>query len=270
MTTHTARARRLVVVASILAASFSMSACAPLIVGGAAATTAFIATDRRTVGEQVSDKEIDLKVSNEMSLNFGQTARINGSSYNGVVLLTGDAFSEKIRGEAASIVANIPQVKSVINRLYVGPLASFSQITSDTWLYSKVRTTLLTTKDVPSGAVLITVERGDVYLQGLVTQTEADRISAAVSGISGVKEVFKLFEIMTPEQAAAFRTSKQPVSTLPESNPTPVGVSPVGAFGTNSPGAAGSSSPSAPPAPAPGQPSVAPVMAPDAPQARPL
>jgi osmotically-inducible protein OsmY len=268
MRTHTTRAR-LAILSSILAASLSLSACAPIIVGGAAATTALIATDRRTVGEQVSDKEIDLKVSNEMSLNFGQTARINGSSYNGVVLLTGDAFSEKIRGEAATIVANIPQVKSVINRLHVGPLASFSQITSDTWLYSKVRTTLLTTKDVPSGAVIITVERGDVYLQGLVTQTEADRISAAVSGVSGVKEVFKLFEIMTPEQADALRSSRQPVSTLPESNPTPVGMSPVGTMGTGG-ARMGTATPAAPPPPAPGQPSVAPVMAPDAPQARPL
>jgi osmotically-inducible protein OsmY len=271
MTTHTARARRLAILASIVAASLSLSACAPLIVGGAAATTALIATDRRTLGEQVSDKEINLKVSNEMSLNFGQTARINGSSYNGVVLLTGDAFSEKIRGEAATIVAGIPQVKSVINRLSVGPLASFSQITSDTWLYSKVRTTLLTTKDVPSGAVVITVERGDVYLQGLVTQTEADRISAAVSGLSGVKEVFKLFEIMTPEQAAALRSSQQPVSTLPETNPTPIGMSPVGTFGTRADtGNAATRATTAPPTPAPGQPSVAPVMAPDAPQARPL
>lgn len=253
---------RLVTLAMVLVASLSLSACAPLIVGGAVATTAVVATDRRTVGEQVSDKEIDLKVANEMMVNFGQTARINGSSYNGVVLLTGDAFSEKIKGEAAAIVAKIPQVKSVINRLHVGPLASFSQITSDTWLASKVKTTLLTTKDVPSGAVLVTVERGDVYLQGLVTQVEADRISAAAAGVGGVKQVYKLFEIMTPEQAAALRAAQQPVTTLPASNPTPTGASSVG-----TPGAAAGTAPAAP---TPGQPSVAPVVAPSEPQARPL
>ena len=40
-----------------------LSACAPLVLGGAAATTAVVATDRRTAGEQVDDKTIGVKVS---------------------------------------------------------------------------------------------------------------------------------------------------------------------------------------------------------------
>jgi osmotically-inducible protein OsmY len=253
--------KRWVGLSAVIAVCASMSACAPIIIGGAAATTAMVATDRRTVGEQVSDKEINLKASNDMTVNFGQTARINASSYDGVVLLTGDAFSEKIRGEAAAIVGQIPQVKSVINQLHVGPLASFSQITADTWLASKVKTTLLATRGIPSGAVVVTVERGDVYLQGLVTQTEADRISELVASVSGVKEVYKLFKIMTPEQAEALRASQQPVSSLPASNPTPTGAAPLM---SGQPGSGTSN------APAPGQPSVEPVIAPSSPAARPL
>jgi osmotically-inducible protein OsmY len=256
--------KRWAALAAIIAVSASMSACAPLFIGGAAATTALVATDRRTVGEQVTDKEIDLKASNELNINFGQTARINASSYDGVVLLTGDAFSEKIRGEAGAIVSQIPQVKSVINRLHVGPLASFSQITADTWLSSKVKTTLLATKGIPSGAVVVTVERGDVYLQGLVTQAEADQIAKTTSSVSGVKEVYTLFKIMTPEQAQALRAANQPVNELPPSNPTPTGATPL-----VSGQSAGASTPSAP-APEPGQPSVAPVIAPTSPEARPL
>ncbi|HEY7803112.1 MAG TPA: BON domain-containing protein, partial [Orrella sp.] len=134
---------KVLALAAVLGVSGVLAGCAPVIVGGAAATTALVATDRRTVGQQVSDKEINLKISNEVQTKFGQTARIDVSSYDGVVLLTGDAFSEKIRGEAAAIAAATPQVKSVINRLSVGPLASFSQIMSDTWMSSKVKTTLL-------------------------------------------------------------------------------------------------------------------------------
>lgn len=250
---------KLVALAGVIGASGLLSACAPILVGGAAATTAVVATDRRTVGQQVTDKEIDLKVGNEMRLKFGQTARIRASSYDGVVLLVGDAFSEKIRGEAAAAAAEVTQVKSVINRLDVGPLASFSQITSDTWLASKVRTTLIATRDVPSGAVVSTVEKGDVYLQGLVTQAEADRIAEVVAGVGGVNKVYTLFDIMTPEQAAAFEASRERTG-LPPSNPTPTGVSsspvPGGAVGG--------------PTPEPGTPATVPVQAPSTPAARPL
>lgn len=246
-----------VLMASVIAVSSLLSACAPVLIGGAMATTAFIATDRRTVGQQVSDKEIDLKLAADMTTTFGETARISASSYDGVVLLTGDAFSEKIRGEAASIAANTTQVKSVINRLAVGPLASFSQITSDTWLASKVKTTLFTAKDVPYGAIAVTVERDNVYLQGLVTEAESKRIAEVAAGVGGVKEVYTLFQVMTPEQAQARENASRSTSGLPESNPTPAGSPQSGASGNA-------------PAPAPGQPSVEPVSAPSTPQARPL
>jgi osmotically-inducible protein OsmY len=250
----------------IMAATTFLSGCAPIIVGGAAATTALVATDRRTVGEQVSDKEINLKIDHEMEVKFGPTARINASSYNGVVLLTGDAFSEKIRGEAAALAAAQPQVKSVINRLHVGPVASFSRITADTWLASKVKTTLLTTDKVPYGAIVVTVERGDVYLQGRVTDAEATKIAETVSAVDGVKEVYTLFEIMTPEQARTLEQSQLPDTSLPPSNPNPVG--PSGMMGEKSGDNGGATSnSSAPPA---GQPSVEPVTAPSTPQARPL
>ena len=245
---------KVLAIAAVIGMSGVLAGCAPILVGGAAATTALVATDRRTVGQQVSDKEINLKIANEVRIKFGQTARINASSYDGVVLLTGDAFSEKIRGEAAAIAANTPQVKSVINRLYVGPLASFSQITSDTWLSSKVKTALLTAEGVPSGAVQVTVERDDVYLQGLVTQAESDKIAEVVAGVGGVKQVYTLFDIMTPEQEAALRASGQREPGLPASNPSP-GVSTSGTDIN---------------APAAGAPSAQPVEAPTTPQVRPL
>ncbi|UOD50651.1 BON domain-containing protein [Orrella daihaiensis] len=260
--THSFSTRgKLLALAAVIGVSGTLTACAPVLVGGVAATTAMVATDRRTVGQQVTDKEINLKVDNDLQVKFGKTARINASSYDGVVLLTGDAFSEKIRGEAAAIAASVPQVKSVINRLYVGPLASFSQITSDTWLASKVKTTLLTTEGIPYGAIVVSVERDDVYLQGLVTQAEADKIAEVVASVGGVKKVFTLFDIMTPEQAAALNASKQPQSGLPSSNPTPTGVTDR-AGGTNINAPAGA---------APGAATtVEPVQAPSSPQARPL
>lgn len=267
MSQTVSRAIKVTGIAAILSVSAALSGCAPVLIGGAAATTAMVATDRRTVGEQVSDKEINLKVDNDLQVKFGPTARINASSYDGVVLLTGDAFSEKIRGEAAALTAAVPQVKSVINRLYVGPVASFSQITSDTWLSSKVKTTLLTTEGIPYGAVVVTVERNDVYLQGLVTQAESNKIAQTVAGVSGVKEVFTLFDVMTPEQARAMQEARTAGSGLPASNPTPTGVNTAGSSVEGGASASSGSMNEAPPA---GQPVITPVAPPSNAQGRPL
>src|SRR5690606_26718968 len=75
-----------------LVALATLSACGPLIVGGTAAGTAIVVTDRRTAGEQVEDKSIEMKVAAEMRRLFPETTdlRISAHSYAGQVLLVGD------------------------------------------------------------------------------------------------------------------------------------------------------------------------------------
>lgn len=198
--------------------------CAFFLVSSAVTTTAVVATDRRTVGEQVSDKEIELKVANEMRVNFGETANITSTSYLGVVLLTGEVFSEDISKKATALATAVPQVKNVINQLYVGPLSSFGQLASDTWLASKIRSTLIATSNIPSNAIIDVVQRDNVYLMGLVTQSEADLVNRTIAQISGVKEVFPFYQIMTPEQAKALAERNKINNNLPESNPAPSGL----------------------------------------------
>src|SRR5690625_4038763 len=68
-----------------------LSACAPVLIGGAATTTAVVAVDRRTTGEQVEDKSIQLKASSEARKILDEKpGRVNVHSYAGRVLLTGD------------------------------------------------------------------------------------------------------------------------------------------------------------------------------------
>lgn len=219
----------------------ALPGCGVFLVGSAVTTTAIVATDRRTVGEQVTDKEINLKVANEMRVNFGETAHINATSYLGTVLLTGEVFSENISKKAVVLTAAVPQVTKVINQLYVGPLASFGQMANDTWLSSKIRATLIATQGIPSGAIIDVVERDNVYLMGLVTQAEADLITRTVATIGGVKEVFPFFQIMTPEQAKALEERSKINNDLPESNPTPTGTGDAGTVSSSSNASSGSS-----------------------------
>ncbi|WP_159079001.1 BON domain-containing protein [Orrella marina] len=247
-------AMRLVLMSAMTAMSLAIAGCAPMVVGSAALTTASIASDPRTTGQQLEDTEIEFKTASLLQSQFSELARINASSYNGVVLLTGDASDAEVRNKAVSLVSGIPNVKSVIDRINVGSKLPFSQVTADTWLSSKIRTTLIATRGIPSGSLKVTVEDGNVYIQGIVTQQQASDIARTVSSISGVKEVFTLFDIRSEEEINRLRGGTDP-------NPVQTGGS----------GASASQQPATSTSVAPGPtPSTVPVLPQSSPQARPI
>lgn len=230
MATFNHRLRR-ALTAVALGSTLTLAGCGAVVVGGAAATTAMVATDRRTAGEQVEDKAIELKAASEMTNVFGDRARVNTTSYAGVVLLTGDVPTEQDKTLAERTAAGIDKVQRVVNELRVGSITPISVRTNDTWITSKVRTALINTKDVPSLAITVTTERGVVYMMGKVTETEGQRAAKAASMVAGVNKVIKLFEIVSPEslappagQAPAPTETK---SSLPETSSGPVQTMPV-------------------------------------------
>lgn len=210
--------------AAALLALAQLSACAPVVIGGAAATTAFVATDRRTAGEQVDDKSIGVKVGMEASQILGdRSGRVSGSSYAGQLLLVGDVPTAEDSQRIAAAAAKINGVKEVINRLRVAPITELSVRTNDSWLTTKVTTALINAKDVPSRTISVTTERGVVYLQGLVTQEEGDRAARAASTVAGVNQVVKLFQYISAEKSLLPQrtTSVAPNAPAPVAPPAP-------------------------------------------------
>ena len=222
------RTTRSVVFACLaLTALGSLSGCGLLVVGGTAATTAVVATDRRTAGQQVEDKSIELKEGSEMRKLFADNARVSATSYGGLVLLTGDVPTEQDKQKAGEMASKVEKVKKVVNELRVGDLTPLSVRTNDTWITSKARTTLINTQDVPSRTITVTTERGVVYLLGIVTDTEGRRAAKAVSDISGVNKVVKLFQIVSPESLMQPQ-SPAPVEDVAAPASTPAPASPSG------------------------------------------
>lgn len=205
------------ILAGLLASSLlTLSGCGLLVVGGAAAGTAVVATDRRTAGEQVEDKTIVMKAGAETRrLLENKEGRINTSSYAGVALLTGDVPTEADKLEAGRLVSKIEKVSRVVNELRVGEPTSLSVRSNDSWISTRVSTALINTKEVPSRTISVTTERGVVYLQGRVTQNEGERAAIAAASVPGVNKVVKLFEYVSAESLA------QPLSTNAQT-PSPV------------------------------------------------
>lgn len=195
--------RRFVQIGLALAGTLSLSGCGLLVVGGTATTTAVVATDRRTAGEQVDDQTIELRVSSEMNKAFGDKARVLATAYAGRVLLVGDVPTEADRQQAEAITQTIPKVQKIDNYIRVGEITPLSVRTNDTWLTSKVKAQLVKTKEVPSRTIKITTERGVVYLMGKVTGEEGQRAAIVASGVDGVNKVVKLFQIVSRESILA-------------------------------------------------------------------
>jgi len=203
-TDRTARFSRAVLMLSgLVSAGSFLSGCAPLIVGGVAATSISVASDRRSAGEQLDDKSIQLKVSAKLSELLDGRGRYNVVSYAGRVLLLGDVPDETVKQQAEQQTSEIEPVRDVVNRLRVGAITPFSVRNNDTWLTTKVTGNLINTERVPARTISVTTERGVVYLMGKVTPEQAQLAANVAAGVNGVNQVVTLFHLIEGGGTAA-------------------------------------------------------------------
>ena len=162
-----------------------------------------VATDRRTSGAQVEDESIELRASDRLNTAFGDKIHQNVTSFNRIVLITGEAATPAVQQQAGQIVGKVENVRSVVNELVVAEKSSLAQRSNDTYITSKVKASLIDAKDLQSNTIKVVTERQVVYLMGLVTQREANRASEVARGVDGVKKVVRVFEYLTEEQLKA-------------------------------------------------------------------
>jgi osmotically-inducible protein OsmY len=194
----------------------SLSACAPLVVGSAV-MSGLVAIDRRTTGIQLEDEGIELRTAQGLRQNLSASAHVNVTSYNRMVLLTGEVGSAAEKERAERLAKSQENVSSVVNDLAIEPASSLTQRSKDAIITGQVKALLVDAKDLQSNAFKVVTERGVVYLMGRVTSREAQRASeiARSSSISGVVKVVRVFETISEEELK--RISAQPLS--PQAQP---------------------------------------------------
>jgi osmotically-inducible protein OsmY len=184
-----------------------LSACAPLLVGGAAVGGALMATDRRTSGTQVEDQAIELKAGKRIGDLLGDRGHVNVTSYGRQVLITGEVPNEADRAAVEKAVQGIENVRSTVNELVVAGNASLTSRSNDAILTSKVKATYVDAKDLQAHAIKVVTERGVVYLMGRVTEREASRAADLAAGVSGVQKVVRVFEVVSEAELASGATA---------------------------------------------------------------
>lgn len=180
----------------------ALSACVPLVVGGAVAGGSLVATDRRTSGAQLEDEGIELRALSRIRSNVGERVHVNLTSYNRQVLLTGEVPNAQDKQLVEQIVSRVENVNAVVNELAVMGNTTLAQRSSDTLVTGRVKAMLLDARDLHFNAFKVVTERGTVYLMGRVTQHEADRATSVVRATPGVQKVIRIFEIISEEELA--------------------------------------------------------------------
>jgi osmotically-inducible protein OsmY len=184
---------------ALLAAVVSLSACAPLIVGGAV-MTGVVATDRRTTGTLVEDESLEIKVASAVRRDMGDRIHLNVTSFNRQVLLTGEVRTVADKERAESIAKSQENVNALVNDLAVMPVSTLVQRSRDSVTTGRVKAAFLDAKDLHVTAVKVVTERGIVYLMGRVTAREAQRATDIARSITGVTKVVRVFEEISEQE----------------------------------------------------------------------
>lgn len=193
------KVRQLVLAGTVLVASLPLSGCIGLLVGGTAAVGVGMAHDRRTTGTLVDDQTIGLKVTAALDRQLPPGNRISATSYNAVVLLTGEAVSEDVKRQAEFVARGVmPPPREVYNEVVVGPPSPLSARSNDAFLTTKAKAALFKIQmtDFDPTRVKVVTDRSVVYLLGLVRPSEGDAAANVVSQIGGVHQVVTLFEFI--------------------------------------------------------------------------
>ena len=172
-----------------------LTACFPVVVGGAAAG-GLMAADRRTAGAYVDDEAIEIKAERNIDEELGDKIHVNVTSYNRNVLITGEAIDEATKAKAESIAKSVANVRGVTNELVISAASPRMERNNDAYITTKVKARMLTEHRFPVNYVKVVTEDSVVYLMGIVTHKEADDAVEIARGTDGVQKVVKVFEYL--------------------------------------------------------------------------
>lgn len=184
-------------VITIILLAICLQGCAALLVGTAAVATRS-ATDPRSVGTQVDDGTLELRVANALGRDkkLASNSHINAMAYQGKVLLMGQATNQQWADRAKQLANKVEGASTIYNEIRISPLASLGTASTDSWITTKVRSKLLASDKVKSSNVKVSTEKGEVFLMGLVTTEQGKAAADIASRVNGVRRVSTAFTMI--------------------------------------------------------------------------
>ncbi len=176
--------------------SLLTSCAAPLVIAGGAAAGVLIAKDNRSPEVMLNDERIELSAQERITADAELLAssHINITSYNGVVLITGEVLLPMYKAQVEKLVREENGVREIRNELRIAPASSTESRRNDTLLTSRVLSRLFDAENIDSTNVKVVSENATVYLMGMLNRAEAEHVVEVVRRTPGVARVVKVFE----------------------------------------------------------------------------
>ena len=196
--------KKILILCSLMITSSIISSCAPIVQGAATVSTVTtMSNDRRTMGEMIDDKTLNVDLSNMIAKDsMLDDAHINFNIYNQAVLVTGEAPTENTIEYLESIIkSKSAKIKQLINEVEVMPNSSYLDRAKDGVITVQIETLFFDQEVFHPRHVSVHTERGIVYLMGSVTKREAEHATNIATKAKNVKKVVKLFNYLMARPA---------------------------------------------------------------------
>ncbi len=182
---------------SLLLVGFAITlhSCAGVVIAGGA-TAGAMANDRRTSGAYIDDETIEWKIIDVLYQDeqIDEQTHLNATSYNGIVLLTGEIPNDEMRVKIDEKIRDVQGVRQLHDETSIAAPSSMMSRSGDTWITSKVKTAMLTGDTDVGARTKVVTDKGVVYLMGIVSPQEADKLTDIARRVGGVQKVVKVFE----------------------------------------------------------------------------
>jgi osmotically-inducible protein OsmY len=179
-----------------LLASLVLSGCVPAIIGGGVLAEKAVAEERGlgvTLGDTGIRSSIHAKV---MRYNMGVFHRLNFKVREGKVLVAGNVDTDEQMLEVIRLIWTVNGVREVINEIRVGQKGTMGGYARDSWITTKVKTTLLFNRDIASRNYSIETVGAVVYIMGVAqNQDELDHVTDLISRTDYVQKVMSYVRI---------------------------------------------------------------------------
>ena len=151
---------------------------------------------KRTWGAWIDDQSIETVTA--VNINKAdpslRTSRVKVISFNGLVLLIGQVPNQKLKSLAGSTAQQTEKARKVYNELSIGKNADIIDQSNDSWLTTKIKTSMVTRETINADQIKVNTEQGTVYLMGIVEPQMAHEAVTLAANTYGVKRVVKVFE----------------------------------------------------------------------------
>jgi osmotically-inducible protein OsmY len=208
--------------ALIITALPMLQGCIPALIAGGAAATVLSVNDRRSTGVQTDDETTEWKAAAKIPAQYKDGTHANFTSYNRILLITGEVFSEDAKQAIGNAATQVEGVRQVHNELIVAPTTSLGARSNDSFVDSKVKARLVDSNQISANHIKVVTERGQTYLMGIVNERESKVAIAVARTTDGVRKVINLLEVLPDEDirrldshAIGTRKAPPPAATAP-------------------------------------------------------